>query len=112
MLTLLDLCVSSLRRGHANILCVAPILTDDPRRESTDIEHLINTHGEHVCMFHVCSYVVLLCLCFMCLLFVVLCLSTRMMNMSDPLVRLLRAGVPVHVAAAVDLAEAEADRVA
>ena len=33
-LTLLDLCVSSLRRGHANLLCVVPILTDDPRRES------------------------------------------------------------------------------
>ena len=32
--TLLDLCVSSLRRGHANILCIVPILTDDPRRES------------------------------------------------------------------------------
>ena len=32
--TLLDLCVSSLRRGHANLLCIAPILTDDPRRES------------------------------------------------------------------------------
>ena len=32
--TLLDLCVSSLRRGHANLLCVVPILADDPRRES------------------------------------------------------------------------------
>ena len=32
--TLLDLCVSSLRRGHANLLCIVPILTDDPRRES------------------------------------------------------------------------------
>ena len=32
--TLLDLCVSSLRRGHANILCAVPILMDDPRRES------------------------------------------------------------------------------
>ena len=31
---LLDLCVSSLRRGHANLLCVVPTLTDDPRRES------------------------------------------------------------------------------
>ena len=31
---LLDLCVSSLRRGHANLLCIVPILTDDPRRES------------------------------------------------------------------------------
>ena len=34
LVTLLDLCVSSLRRGHANLLCIAPILTDDPRRES------------------------------------------------------------------------------
>ena len=32
--TLLDLCVSSLRRGHANLLCIVPILTDDPRRVS------------------------------------------------------------------------------
>ena len=35
MLTLLDLCVSSVRRGHANILCIVQILPDDPRREST-----------------------------------------------------------------------------
>jgi len=34
LFTLLDLCVSSLRRGHANTLCTVPILTDDPRRES------------------------------------------------------------------------------
>ena len=34
LFTLLDLCVSSLRRGHANVLCIVPILTDDPRRES------------------------------------------------------------------------------
>ena len=27
-------CVSSLRKGHANILCIVPKLTDDPRRES------------------------------------------------------------------------------
>ena len=32
--TLLDLCVSSLRRGHANLLCIVPILTDDLRRGS------------------------------------------------------------------------------
>ena len=32
--TLFDLCVSSLRRGHANLLCIVPILTDDPGRES------------------------------------------------------------------------------
>ena len=34
LFTLLDLCVSSLRRGHANLLCIVPTLTDDPRRES------------------------------------------------------------------------------
>ena len=32
--TLLDLCKSSLRRGHANLLWIVPILTDDPRRKS------------------------------------------------------------------------------
>ena len=36
LVTLLDLCVSSLRRGHANLLCIVPILTDDPRRESDE----------------------------------------------------------------------------
>ena len=36
LFTLLDLCVSSLRRGHANLLCIVPILTDDPRRESIE----------------------------------------------------------------------------
>ena len=35
VLTLLDVCVSSLRRGHANLLCIVPILTDDPRRKSS-----------------------------------------------------------------------------
>ena len=30
----LESCVSSLRRGHANLLSIVPILTDDPRRES------------------------------------------------------------------------------
>jgi hypothetical protein len=38
LFTLLDLCVSSLRRGHANLLCIVPILTDDPRRESKRLE--------------------------------------------------------------------------
>ena len=33
--TLPDLCVSSLRRGHANLLCIVPNLSDVPRREST-----------------------------------------------------------------------------
>ena len=40
--TLLDLCVSSLRRGHANLLCIVPILTDDPRRESKNAMSLAN----------------------------------------------------------------------
>ena len=35
--TLLDLCVSSLRRCHANLLCIVPILPDDPRREECKI---------------------------------------------------------------------------
>jgi len=26
---ILDLCVSSLRRGHANLLCIVPIFADD-----------------------------------------------------------------------------------
>ena len=34
LFTLLDLCVSSLRRGHADLLCIIPSLTDDPRRGS------------------------------------------------------------------------------
>ena len=35
--TLLDLCVSSLRRGHAMLLSIVPILTDVPRKESSQI---------------------------------------------------------------------------
>ena len=34
VLALLDLCVSSLRRGHTNIICIVQMLTDDPRKES------------------------------------------------------------------------------
>jgi hypothetical protein len=37
LVTLLDLCVSSLRRGHANLLCIVPILTDDLRRGSNTL---------------------------------------------------------------------------
>ena len=35
MFTLLDSCVSSLHRGHANLLCTVPNLTHDARRESS-----------------------------------------------------------------------------
>ena len=38
LVSLLDLCVSSLRRGHANLLCIVPIMTDDPRKESKVIK--------------------------------------------------------------------------
>ena len=56
LFTLLDLCVSSLRRGHANLLCIVPILTDDPRRESrgTQLDHTpvaavrVSTHERRV----------------------------------------------------------------
>ena len=34
LFTLLELCVPSLRRGHATLLWIVPILTDDPRRGS------------------------------------------------------------------------------
>ena len=33
LFTLLDFCVSSLRRSHANLLCTVEMLTDDPRRK-------------------------------------------------------------------------------
>ena len=45
MFTLLDLCVSSLRRGHANLLCIVPILTDDPRRESKHVHVHVHKHS-------------------------------------------------------------------
>ena len=47
LFTLLDLCVSSLRRGHANLLCIVPILTDDPRRESNIDACHSNNHKTH-----------------------------------------------------------------
>ena len=58
MFTLLDLGVSSLRRGHANLLCIVPILTDDPRRESVTqrLAGPVGTHAmeheEEVSSFH------------------------------------------------------------
>ena len=30
-----------LRRGHANLLCIVPIVTDDPRRESQNIPDVL-----------------------------------------------------------------------
>ena len=34
LFTLLDVCMSSLRRGRANMICTVSMLTDDARRES------------------------------------------------------------------------------
>ena len=50
--TLLDLCVSSLHRGHANLLCIVPILADDPRRES-----------EKGWSYHMCVYIYIYIYC-------------------------------------------------
>jgi len=36
----LDLCVSSLRRGHANLLCIIPILSDVPEGGSLRVRLL------------------------------------------------------------------------
>ena len=46
--TLLDLCVSSLRRGHANLLCIVPILTDDPRRESNRMMFYLGCYAKSI----------------------------------------------------------------
>ena len=40
LVTLLDLCVSFLRRGHTNLLCIVPILSDDPRKVSDLLSNL------------------------------------------------------------------------
>ena len=58
LFTLLDLCVSSLRRGHANLLCIVPILTDDPRRESKNI-----TSAFYPCCDLISSLMKLACNC-------------------------------------------------
>ena len=41
MFPLLDLCVSSLRRDHADLLCIVPMFTHDPQRESGDNKHVL-----------------------------------------------------------------------
>ena len=47
----LELCVSSLRRGHANLLCIVPILSDVRRQDSLNcrgIYGLITKHFQHL----------------------------------------------------------------
>jgi len=51
---LLDLCVSSMHRGHANLFCIVPILSDfseemstikDVKRQSIEVVNLVlNSH--------------------------------------------------------------------
>ncbi len=36
----LDLCVSSLRRGHANLLCIVPILSDVSEETAMEVKLL------------------------------------------------------------------------
>ncbi|WZZ84406.1 hypothetical protein YC2023_112985 [Brassica napus] len=40
----LDLCVSSLRRGHANLLCIVPILSDVPEGTITFVTPSLYKH--------------------------------------------------------------------
>ena len=46
--TLLDLCVSSLRRGHANLLCIVPILTDGNPKGNPIFKVVVYTKFKHV----------------------------------------------------------------
>ena len=48
LFTLFDVYVSSLRRGHANLLCIVPVLTDDPRRESAKLGATIPNLANHL----------------------------------------------------------------
>ena len=66
MTTLLDLLVSSLRRGHANLLCIVSSLTDDPRRASMKhgalyvaTEKLITSMSAvNITAFHHCRFTI------------------------------------------------------
>ena len=57
LFTLLDLCVSSLHRGHANLLCIVPILTDDPRRESVQPTAYVCTYAYIYIYIHMYVYI-------------------------------------------------------
>ena len=79
LFTILDVCVSSLRRGHANIIFIVPSLTDDPRRESAAVRgfHLRAScapDGRERATLVVCSVLIacVFCLCSVAHVFVVM----------------------------------------
>ena len=44
----LDLCVSSLRRGHANLLCIVPILSDVRRHDIGQTTHIYTVFSPRI----------------------------------------------------------------
>ena len=66
LFTLLGLCVSSSRRGRASLLCVVPILADDPQREAPG-PLLLVARLEHVYIYiYIYIYMSLSVHLFMC----------------------------------------------
>ncbi len=53
LVTLLDLCVSSLRRGHANLLCIVPILTDGQPKQTQNWRDIKASKVTHFSNFSV-----------------------------------------------------------
>ena len=49
----LDLCVSSLREGHANLLCIVPILTDVAEATNKAMEYpfIYTSHSSEYCVW-------------------------------------------------------------
>ena len=66
LFTLLDLCVSSLRRGHANILCIVPFLTDDcpyvQKKQMSILLALAPTPLPHIIIYNVIQYDMSVCI--------------------------------------------------
>ena len=80
--TLPDLCVPSLRRGHAHLLCIVPILVDVPWRESKTLSGSQEVLSPFPCRFFfsllLCQLLTLcfaLSLCAFCVLFAIFCIS-------------------------------------
>ena len=69
----LDLCVSSLHRGHANIICIVPSLTHDPRRESN--VGVGSQHGSRRLLPR-CSIILQILLLLLLLLIIIIIITT------------------------------------